>query len=108
MTRKEIYDTLPEGEKIAFLIGAMIYDDDTEKGEKPLTLEQAEQFPDVVLQAILFFLMREDSIDFELNTNALQTAENCASVLHSRRPPEYKPDVKAKWEEFMRDYFTEV
>lgn len=31
MTRKEIYEELPEGEKIAFLIGAMIYDDDTGK-----------------------------------------------------------------------------
>ena len=108
MTRKEIYDTLSEGEKIAFLIGAMIYDDDTEKGKKPLTFEQADQYPDVVLQAVLFFLMREDSIDFELNPNNLQTAETCVNVLHSRRPPEYTPDVKAKWEEFKRDYFTDV
>lgn len=108
MTRKEVYESLTEVEKELFVIGAMIYDDNTYKGKKALTMEQAVELSDTSLQALLYFLLIDDSIDLNINSCALKTIEVCVSILNNRTPTEYNPDVKAKWEDFKRNYFTEV
>ena len=105
MTRAEIYDTLTETEQIVFLLGAMYYDDDTDNGKVVLAIDKARDYPDVVLRAVLYFLMTDDT-DFVTNTVALGTAEVCATVLAERDTGKRK-DIKARWEEFKHDYFKE-
>lgn len=105
MTRAEIYNTLTETEQIVFLLGAMYYDDDTDDGKVVMTIGKARDYPDVVLRAVLYFLMTNDT-DFEADTVALGTAEVCATVL-AERDTGKRTDIKAKWEEFKQDYFKE-
>lgn len=58
MTRKEIYDALEETHmKVAFTLGAMLYDDATDQGAKPLTAEAVEKLTDPELDALVVFLM---------------------------------------------------
>ena len=85
MTRKEICDQLPNAEKILFVLGAMFYDDYTQKGKNPITMEQAEQIPDEVIDAIFYFFTWDDQIDFELDPTAFLSWEVLTKVKVNRK-----------------------
>jgi hypothetical protein len=110
MTRKEICDRLPKAEMVLFTLGAMFYDDYTEKGQKPITLDQAEQIPDEVINAICYYTAMDDNIDFVLDPTAFLTIDVLMRVKMSRRPPTDEAETEAKLAEFKakhKEYFTE-
>lgn len=106
MITQELLSSLPLEEQIVCACGAKSYIEDTKGGTASISLERARQYPDVVIQAILRYTMLDDELDFEYDTVALETVETLVSVLMERNP-ERKTDVKAKWEEFKRDYLGE-
>ena len=108
MTRKEIYDTLTENEKKAFLFGAMIYNDDILNRCEDFTFEQANKLSNNTLEAILLYIINDDNIDLDPNSIALSTAKICVNVLEKRENINYNLNVSSKWEEFIKRYNTEV
>lgn len=57
MTRKEIYDKLEPHMKVLFTLGAMIYDDLTDRRVKPLMAEAVEKLDNTELSELNVFVL---------------------------------------------------
>ncbi len=85
MSRKEVFDSLEGDLAIGYTLGAFVFDEETDKGKKVMTVEQAREYKTEALQAVIVFLQYDDSIDFEVDNIALETAMNVCSVLVERK-----------------------
>lgn len=85
MDRKEVYDSLDNDLAVRYTIGAFVFDDETDKGKKPITIEKAREYKTETLEAVIVFLTYDDEIDFEVNYVALDTVMNICSVLVERK-----------------------
>lgn len=88
MTRAEIYEGLTEGEKVAFLFGAMNYDDFTKQGKKPISNHRMKKFSKLELDFLFFFMDKTEEFDFETNTVACDTLFNLLEEMSRRRTAE--------------------
>lgn len=87
MTRKEIYDALEQKHmKVAFTLGAMLYDDATDRGAKPLTAQAVEKLTDPELDALVVFLMELVAAELGPLPEELEAVlREVSEVLRSRR-----------------------
>lgn len=85
MSRKEVFDSLEEDLAIGYTLGAFVFDDETDKGKKVMTVERAREYKTRALEAVIVFLTYDDEIDFEADIVALETAMNVCSVLSERK-----------------------
>lgn len=85
MSRKEVFDSLEEDLAIGYTLGAFVFDDETDKGKKIMTVERAREYKTRALEAVIVFLTYDDEIDFEADIVALETAMNICSVLIERK-----------------------
>lgn len=105
MDKKELLK--PENEKImiAFIFGAVLYEELTEERTKSISKEQAEALTDDVLQLICLYTQIEN-IDFVNDIIATDSIMNCYAVLADRHPPQKSTkeslrEFKEKYKEFF-------
>ena len=79
MNRKEVIENynLTEKELCGYLLGALIYDEETDKGTHPFSIERIEQLEDTDIQALNTYFMIDDTPDTDLNNNKI----SCESFL---------------------------
>ena len=103
-------EELPKEKQTLYVLGGMFYNEYTDKRQKPITPEQAEQINDEVIDAIFYYFTMTDEVDFELDQTAFLSWEALAKAKCSRRSPTPEAEIRAKWEQFKQDhkqYFTE-
>lgn len=86
MTRKEICDKLEQAHmKVAFTLGAMLYDEATDRGGKPLTAEAVEGLDDAELSSLNVFVLELIAAEPGTLPEELEAAfEAVGAVLKSR------------------------
>lgn len=105
MDKKELLKPEHEDLKIAFIFGAVLYDELTEERTKAISKAQAEALTDDELRLICLYTQIEN-IDFVNDIMATDSVMNCCAVLADRHPPQ-KPteeslrEFKEKYKEFF-------
>lgn len=105
MDKKELLKPENENVKIAFVFGAVLYEELTEERTKAISKEQAEALTDDLLQLICLYTQIEN-IDFENDIIATDSIMNCCAVLADRHPPQKSAEeslreFKEKYKEFF-------
>lgn len=105
MDKKELLKPENENVKIAFVFGAVLYEELTEERTKAISKEQAEALTDDLLRLICLYTQIEN-IDFENDIIATDSIMNCCAVLADRHPPQKSAEeslreFKEKYKEFF-------
>lgn len=103
MTRAEIYEGLSEGQKVAFLFGAMLYDDTTKNGKKPISSRRMKKYSKNELDFLFFFMDKTEEFDFETNLVACDTLYNLLEERCRRNPIEISPELDEKIRQLIAD-----
>ena len=107
MEKKDLLQPENENLKIAFVFGAVLYDDLTEERTKTISKELAETLTDEQIEFIFIYTQIEN-FDFETDIIACDSVLNCSSVLVDRHPP--KKSAEESLREFKtkhKEFFTE-
>lgn len=107
MEKKDLLQPENEKLKIAFIFGAVLYDELTEERTKPISKEQAETLTDEEIE-LIFIYTHIENFDFENDIIACDSVLNCSAVLVDRHPPkksaeESLREFKAKYKEFFTE-----
>lgn len=107
MEKKDLLKPENEKLKIAFVFGAVLYEELTEERTKPISKEQAETLTDEQIE-LIFLYTQIENIDFVNDIIACDSVLNCSSVLVDRHPPQKSTEeslreFKAKYKEFFTE-----
>ena len=86
MSRADVFDKMEKHRKVMFLLGAILYDDDTENHTKPIAIERLRQCSDFDLDCLFCFLQDSDDLDMEKDGVPFNTLTNLLDVIGERHP----------------------
>lgn len=97
MTRKEIYDQM-EGPhtKVYFLLGALLYDEVTDRGVRPLTAAKVEKLDGTELAALNVFVLELIAAESGPLPENLKGALNAIGSELAQRRPNLVPSPRGK------------
>lgn len=96
MTRKEIYDSLDQDLRVAFLLGAMLHDEATDRGAKLLTVEAVEKLNYTEVAALNVFLLELTAAEPGPLPENLKAALKAIGDDLRRRRPDLIPSFHGK------------
>ena len=113
-TQQEWIEGMTEEEKIKFVLGACLYEEETGEGKRVLTLRAARKYDLDQLHMILDYMIMSDKLDILENHKDIISFGNIMKALKEKTPPptpEQEAAMQRVWEEFKikhPDFFEPV
>ena len=106
-TQQEWIEGMTEEEKIKFVFGACLYEEETGEGKRVLTLRAARKYDLDQLHMILDYMIVSDKLDILENHKDIISFGNIMKALREKTPPptpEEEAAMMRVWEEFKQKH----
>ena len=113
-TQQEWIEGMTEEEKIKFVFGACLYEEETGEGKRVLTLRAARKYDLDQLHMMLDYMIVSNKLDILENHKDIISFGNIMKALKEKTPPptpEQEAAMQRVWEEFKikhPDFFEPV